>query len=195
MSTAAAPAPGSQAAPLPASRPARFWSATVGKKAVMAVTGVILFGFVIGHMLGNLQFFLPADYINNYAEKLQSLGPFLWLIRLSLLVIFFFHVVNTIALVRENRAALLALGLVLGSHHLSPFTGHVIPAADLDALIRAYKGSTLRQRDDWPSCAGARPKRTNGCQYLWLRPSRCCRNSHRPIRMRRDHSLSRTQNG
>jgi hypothetical protein len=52
--------------------------------------------------------------------------------------------------VRENRAALLALGLVLGTDRLETFTGRVTTDVDLDALTRAYKGSTMRNRDDWP---------------------------------------------
>lgn len=72
---------------------------------MVALTGLALVGFVVGHLLGNLQIFLPADYINTYAQKLQSLGPLLWIIRLGLLAVFFLHVVNTIALVRENRVA------------------------------------------------------------------------------------------
>jgi len=52
--------------------------------------------------------------------------------------------------VRENRAAILALGLVLGSDHLEAFTGRVTTGTDLGALIRAYRGSTLRERRDWP---------------------------------------------
>jgi hypothetical protein len=52
--------------------------------------------------------------------------------------------------VRENRAALLALGLVLGTDHLETFTGRVATEPDLDRLIAAYKGSTMRGRSDWP---------------------------------------------
>ncbi|HSD29755.1 MAG TPA: hypothetical protein VLL75_20800 [Vicinamibacteria bacterium] len=51
--------------------------------------------------------------------------------------------------VRENRAAILALGLVLGTDRLETFTGRVAPEADLAGLKRAYKGSTLRSRSDW----------------------------------------------
>ena len=71
----------------------------------MALSGVILVGFVIGHMAGNLQMFLPPEYINRYAYKLQSLGPLLWGIRLFLLFCVFVHILTAILLVKENRAA------------------------------------------------------------------------------------------
>ena len=57
----------------------RFWETTIGKKAVMAVTGVILFGFVVAHLLGNLQIYLPPEKINHYAETLRSV-PLLLLV-------------------------------------------------------------------------------------------------------------------
>ena len=50
-----------------------FYDSTIGKKAVMAVTGVILFGYVIGHLIGNLQIYSPdPQQINNYAHFLHS---------------------------------------------------------------------------------------------------------------------------
>jgi succinate dehydrogenase / fumarate reductase cytochrome b subunit len=50
-----------------------FYDSTIGKKAVMAVTGVILFGYVIGHLIGNLQIYSPdTQQINNYAHFLHS---------------------------------------------------------------------------------------------------------------------------
>src|SRR5258708_30062078 len=82
-----------------------FYQSSIGKKWVVALTGLVLVGFVVGHLIGNLQIFLPADYINTYAQKLQALGPILWIIRLGLLAAFVLHVVNTISLAKENRAA------------------------------------------------------------------------------------------
>ena len=69
-----------------------LFDTTIGKKAVMAVTGLGLFGFVIGHMLGNLQVYLGPEALNAYAEKLHSLGPLLWVARISLLVMLVLHV-------------------------------------------------------------------------------------------------------
>lgn len=69
------------------------------------MTGLILVGFVVGHMLGNLQIFLGQEAINVYAEKLQSLGKALWAVRLVLLVTIVLHITTTISLIIENRAA------------------------------------------------------------------------------------------
>ena len=63
-----------------------FYRSSIGKKMIVAVTGIILIGFVIGHLLGNLQIFLGPDWINSYAEHLRELGPLLWIIRGFLLV-------------------------------------------------------------------------------------------------------------
>lgn len=75
----------------------------IGRKIVMAVTGLILFCFVIGHMLGNTTIFFGA--INEYAEHLRALGPFLWVIRGVMLVVFVLHIWYGIQLTVENKAA------------------------------------------------------------------------------------------
>lgn len=76
------------------------------KKYLMALTGLILVGFVFGHMAGNLQMFLHPDWINEYAYKLQHL-PYglLWVVRLGLLVAVVVHIVTAVLLVIENRKA------------------------------------------------------------------------------------------
>ncbi len=71
----------------------------------MAVTGFILFGFVIGHLAGNLQIFAHPDKINAYAHFLEALGPGLWLIRLFLLAVLVIHVWLAVQLTLENKAA------------------------------------------------------------------------------------------
>jgi succinate dehydrogenase / fumarate reductase cytochrome b subunit len=70
----------------------RFWQTTLGKKAVMAVTGFILFGFLVGHLLGNLQIFLPPEKINHYAELLHSAPALLWGARITLLASVTLHI-------------------------------------------------------------------------------------------------------
>ena len=67
-------------------RVARFYESTIGKKAIMAVTGLLLFGFLIAHMLGNLQIFLGPAVMNHYAETLHGNPPLLWTARTILLV-------------------------------------------------------------------------------------------------------------
>ena len=56
---------------------AAFYRSSVGKKMIVAVTGIILILFVIGHLLGNLQIFLGPDWINGYSQHLRDLGPLL----------------------------------------------------------------------------------------------------------------------
>jgi succinate dehydrogenase / fumarate reductase cytochrome b subunit len=80
-----------------------LYGSTLGKKYFMAVTGVLLFGFVVGHMVGNLQIYLGAEIYNAYAHKLQSLGPVLWLIRAVLFSIVAAHIVFAVQLWLRNR--------------------------------------------------------------------------------------------
>ncbi len=78
---------------------------SIGRKFFMAFTGLVLFGFVTGHLLGNLQIFLPPEKINAYGHMLESLGVALWLIRAFLFVCLVIHVWLAIQLTLENRAA------------------------------------------------------------------------------------------
>ncbi len=82
-----------------------LFQSSIGKKFLMAVTGLVLFGFVTGHLAGNLQIFLPPQKINAYGHMLESLGAGLWAIRLFLLACLGVHVWVAIQLTRENRAA------------------------------------------------------------------------------------------
>ena len=78
---------------------------SVGRKIIMAVTGIVLVSFVCVHLLGNSSMFVGADAINAYAQKLHSLGPFVWVFRLVMLAAFAIHLVFGIQLTLENRAA------------------------------------------------------------------------------------------
>jgi succinate dehydrogenase / fumarate reductase cytochrome b subunit len=82
-----------------------FYQSSIGKKIVVAVTGVFLMLFALGHLLGNLQVYLGADQLNAYAQHLQDLGPLLWIIRITLLAIIVIHIIATIHLTIQNRAA------------------------------------------------------------------------------------------
>lgn len=76
------------------------------KKYLMALSGLVLVGFVFGHMAGNLQMFLHPDWINEYAYKLQHL-PYglLWVVRAALLLCVIVHVATAVMLVIENKQA------------------------------------------------------------------------------------------
>ena len=71
----------------------------------MAISGVLLFLFVIAHMLGNLQVFLGPESLNAYGAFLKSKPGLLWSVRLILLVIVVFHIVTGIQLALQNRRA------------------------------------------------------------------------------------------
>jgi len=81
------------------------YRSSIGKKMIVAVTGVILILFVVGHLLGNLQIFLGPDWINGYSQHLRDLGPLLWAIRIFLLAAVTIHIYATIQLAIENRRA------------------------------------------------------------------------------------------
>jgi len=82
-----------------------FWDSTIGKKYVMAISGILLVLFAVAHMAGNLQVFLGADVFNAYARSLQSLGPLLWIARGGLLVLAVLHIVASLQLAARARAA------------------------------------------------------------------------------------------
>lgn len=82
-----------------------LFSSSIGRKFLMAATGLVLFGFVTGHLVGNLQIFLPPEKINHYGHLLESLGGALWGIRLFLLACLAIHIWLAIQLTLENRAA------------------------------------------------------------------------------------------
>ena len=86
-----------------------FYSTSVGKKLVVAVTGAIMYGFVIGHMLGNLKAFAGPSALDQYAEMLRQIGAaflghgtFLWIARIVLIGAVVLHVITVIQLIKRN---------------------------------------------------------------------------------------------
>jgi succinate dehydrogenase cytochrome b subunit len=84
---------------------ANLFGSSLGKKYVMAVSGVVLFLFVIGHLVGNLQIFLGPEAINRYGYFLQSNLELIWPARIILLAMIGLHIWAAIKLSRENKAA------------------------------------------------------------------------------------------
>jgi succinate dehydrogenase / fumarate reductase cytochrome b subunit len=84
-----------------------FMASSVGRKVVMAVTGVILFGFVTVHMLGNLQAYMGAVALNHYAEFLHTMihGGGIWVFRAVLLTAVVLHAWAALSLTLSNHAA------------------------------------------------------------------------------------------
>lgn len=80
-------------------------NSSIGMKWTMGLTGLGLFGFVVFHMLGNLQIYAGPDVMNQYGVDLRNLGPLLWLARAGLLVLFAAHVTSAVRLTQLNRAA------------------------------------------------------------------------------------------
>jgi succinate dehydrogenase / fumarate reductase cytochrome b subunit len=78
---------------------------TVGRKFIMAVSGIFLMLFLIVHLGGNLTMFVGADLFNSYAHHLESLGPLLYVAEAGLLAIFLFHVVTAFQVNAEKRHA------------------------------------------------------------------------------------------
>ena len=90
----------------------RFYRSAIGKKWVMAVTGIILLGFILAHMIGNLKLYLSKEEINLYGEALRNMPGallprtvLLWTIRIVLTLAFVFHIHSAIGLTLINRKA------------------------------------------------------------------------------------------
>jgi len=84
---------------------AQFWQSSIGAKVTMAVTGVVLFGFAIVHMLGNLQVFLEPSFMNDYSKMLHGMPELLWSARLVLLGCLVLHIASFVVLQRRTMAA------------------------------------------------------------------------------------------
>jgi succinate dehydrogenase / fumarate reductase cytochrome b subunit len=82
-----------------------FYYASIGKKALVAITGAVLFGFVIVHMLGNLQVFSGPEALNGYSQALHKVPELLWTARAILLVSVVVHIVASLSLVKQSAAA------------------------------------------------------------------------------------------
>jgi succinate dehydrogenase / fumarate reductase, cytochrome b subunit len=107
MATAVEEAPAARRAPYPI----ELYRTAVGKKYVMAVTGILWMGYVLAHMAGNLKIYFGAEDINHYGEWLRTLGTpllprtvLLWLMRGGLIAAFALHVHAAYSLTRMNWA-------------------------------------------------------------------------------------------
>ena len=131
----------------------RLLSDSIGRKVVMAITGLLMVLFVVGHLLGNLSIFAGPNGINAYAEKLHGLPQVVWATRVVMLTAVALHIVLSIRLTLENRAAkptayavdrrlrvtfagknMIWTGLLLGgfiAFHLLHFTVRSVPGLDI----------------------------------------------------------------
>jgi succinate dehydrogenase / fumarate reductase cytochrome b subunit len=138
----------------------RLFSDSIGRKVVMAVTGLLMVLFVVGHLLGNLTIFGGPDGINAYAAKLHEIAPLVWGTRIVMGVAVLLHLYIAIQITMENSAAkpekyavsnslratfssktMIWTGVVMGAfvaYHLLQFTFRVTPglALGFDSLDR-----------------------------------------------------------
>ena len=84
-----------------------YWSSSIGKKLLVALTGLFLLLFLLGHLIGNLVVFMGAEPFNAYAYFLHHMGhgAGIWAFRIVMLVMLGVHIAATIALTRQNKAA------------------------------------------------------------------------------------------
>jgi succinate dehydrogenase / fumarate reductase, cytochrome b subunit len=83
----------------------RIWHSSLGKKYLMAISGAALFGFVVAHLMGNLQIFLGPEAINRYGHFLQNTPELIWPARMGLIALVALHIASAATLTQENRAA------------------------------------------------------------------------------------------
>lgn len=109
------------------------FSSSIGKKLLMAVTGLCFIGFLAAHLAGNLTLYAGGAAFNAYAEKLHSLGPLLTVFEMGLLALALIHVITGITLFVQNYKARsmpyekdkAAGGRTLSSRTM-PYTGLII---------------------------------------------------------------------
>ena len=86
---------------------AAYWNSSIGKKLIVALTGLFLLLFLAGHLVGNLVVFMGAEPFNSYAYFLHHMGhgAGIWAFRIVMLVMLGAHIIATVALTRQNKAA------------------------------------------------------------------------------------------
>ncbi len=83
----------------------RLYSDSIGRKVLMAISGLLMVLFVVGHLLGNLTIFFGQDGINAYAMHLHELAPVVWITRVVMLAAVLTHLFLSIQVTMENSAA------------------------------------------------------------------------------------------
>ena len=119
--------------PYPSTWIVGFYRSAIGKKVVMAVTGVFLFGWIFMHMLGNMKMYLGSEHFNEYAKWLRTMGApampndtLLWVVRALLLIAVWFHVQAATQLTLMNRRA------------------RPVAYANRDTVVASYASRTMR---------------------------------------------------
>ncbi|PWU10941.1 MAG: succinate dehydrogenase [Terriglobia bacterium] len=164
----------SSAAVAPLHRAVRFYAAPIGKKAVMAITGVILFGYVVGHLLGNLQIYAADhDQINRYAAFLHDPGraTLLWGVRALLLLSVVAHITASVQLWVLKREAR-PIGYVKKDDVPAAYaartmlwSGPIIAAFIIFHILHLTAGSVLPLQEIAPNQPDVRANVISGFQH------------------------------
>ena len=132
-----------------------FYRSHLGKKAIVAVTGILMLGFLVLHVIGNLHVFLPdprpgvpdvdvyADFLRTMGAPILPHGSALWMIRIVMLISIGLHMICVVQLAQHNRRA-----RPIRYHHARNFEEATIPARAMlytGALILVFVGFHLLQ--------------------------------------------------
>lgn len=146
-----------------------YLKSTILSKVVMAITGIIIVLFLLGHALGNMQVFIGQETFNAYAHFLQGLGDVLWIIRIVLILVLILHIISSIRLKYLNWEAkgryqfrkyvkagltgrtMIWTGIMIFAfilYHLLHFTGGVIQADNFSKNNPVYYSNEVTVFDE-----------------------------------------------
>ena len=150
----------------------RFYGSSLGMKIVMAATGVILFGFIIGHLIGNLQIFAGPEVLDSYARFLKEKPEVIWTARVTLLVSAGLHILTAMQLTIRNCSArpiayrlhrydeasyaartMVWSGPIIGLfviYHLLHFTVGIVHPSQPDFRAEAVYANVVSGFQQWP---------------------------------------------
>ena len=150
----------------------RFYGSSLGMKIVMAATGVILFGFIIGHLIGNLQIFAGPEVLDSYARFLKDKPEVIWTARVTLLASVGLHILTAMQLTIRNCSArpiayrlhrydeasyaartMVWSGLTIGLfviYHLLHFTVGTVHPSQPDFRAEAVYANVVSGFQQWP---------------------------------------------
>ncbi len=103
-----------------------LWQSTIGKKVAMAITGLILVGFLVSHMISNIFVLFAPEKLDQYAEWLRGFGPLLWIARAALLAAVGVHILAAWQLTQRAR------------------TGRPAGYAKYERHVATYSANTMR---------------------------------------------------
>ena len=110
-----------------------FLKSNILSKFVVAITGLIMVGFIVGHTLGNLLIYAGPEAINTYAVGLKDIGGVVWAMRIVLIISLILHVITTINLVRQNKK--IAPGYKVNNHKAATFSSKFMAYAGLTVMF------------------------------------------------------------